>query len=95
VGTLVTSAIVTGAAAPSAQAKPLFKSDHSWEDILGESILARYSVEGMGSLQSRAVRLGERTLRTPLRLLIDARFNPCFDSHDFAVMHMISATPNA
>jgi hypothetical protein len=37
VGTLVTSAIVTGAAAPSAQAKPLFKSDHSWEDILGES----------------------------------------------------------
>jgi len=37
VGTLITSAIVTGAAAPSAQAKPLFKSDHSWEDILGES----------------------------------------------------------
>jgi len=37
VGTLITSAIITGAAAPSAQAKPLFKSDHSWEDILGES----------------------------------------------------------
>ena len=37
VGTLITSAIVTGAAAPSAHAKPLFKSDHSWEDILGES----------------------------------------------------------
>jgi len=48
VGTLITSAIVTGAAAPSAHAKPLFKSDHSWEDILGESFFVSCHVLGMG-----------------------------------------------
>jgi hypothetical protein len=35
VGTLITSAIVTGAA--GAQAKPVVRTDHSWEDMLGES----------------------------------------------------------
>jgi hypothetical protein len=37
VGTLVTSAIVTGAAAP--EAKPLIRTDHSWKDILGEFMM--------------------------------------------------------
>lgn len=40
VGTLISSAVVTGAAAPSAEAKPLVRTDHSWKDILGESTRA-------------------------------------------------------